>query len=321
MIGICRLIGTAVCDLVQSDRAVYAGQTGGDRVVRPWMTVIERSDRPAHGDLMPRDSIAGDGSRVDLVRSNRRHTSGQTGGHTAVRPATVTTGSRGDSRAVGPINLHRSDQRHRRDQTDRSTSVKPTYIEIEARRRRCRPFIVHVGGGGVVGRSSCTSSRRRRRAGGTSSWSSSSLCMSSLGSLDDDIVIACDVKAAAARGGRRAGGPRLDPVAAAVPRLDLATAAVPRSDLAAVAADTTVAVAANATMAVATDATVAVDGGLDGDDGHGLSGGRGLPCGWYNLTARDNRLFHAVGPPAHENIDFSRPLVPDGENLHTEKSI
>lgn len=44
-----------------------------------------------------------------------------------------------------------------------------------------------------------------------------------------------------------------------------------------------------------------------------------FPCGWYNLTARDNRLSHAVGSPAHENIGFRRPLGTAGRYLRTEK--
>jgi hypothetical protein len=46
-----------------------------------------------------------------------------------------------------------------------------------------------------------------------------------------------------------------------------------------------------------------------------------FPCGWYNLTARDNRLFRADEPPAGEKIDFCRHPGADGRDLRTEKYI
>ncbi|BAS97642.1 Os06g0344201, partial [Oryza sativa Japonica Group] len=44
-----------------------------------------------------------------------------------------------------------------------------------------------------------------------------------------------------------------------------------------------------------------------------------IPCGRYNMTARNNRLSRAVLPPARENTDFHRQRCAGGPNDRTEK--
>ncbi len=55
---------------------------------------------------------------------------GLTEGAPAVRPA-ASTGTAGNLRAVGPVDLHRSDRRHLGSHTDRSSSVRPISIDFE----------------------------------------------------------------------------------------------------------------------------------------------------------------------------------------------